>query len=255
RFGSTYDTTALEKLNGKYLKETDDIVIKEINANKLKSITITIFKDNEAIVLKEGEDFKVDIVGEEGQWYEYTYTIFGENFDDDGIYTISLKSEDEAGNVSENSLDTKGKEVSFGIDKTPPTVSIAKIKSGETYAVEEKDATIIADDNLKLSSVAALLDGDSLNEWNEEKIAEHVASGKSYEVAIQGKSTKAHALKVICQDEAGNQTVVNVNDFYVTTNLLVRYVNNRPLFIGSIIGLILLAALIVFLVLRRKKSK
>ncbi len=254
RFGSTYDTTALEKLNGVFLKEPQELVIKEVNANKLEEISITIFKDNEAIELKEGDDFKVDIVGGDGEWYEYTYTIYSENFEEDGVYRVTLHSVDEAGNESENSLDTKGKEISFGIDKTPPTVSVAKIKSGETYAVENKDAVIIADDNLKLASITVKLDGENIASWNEEQIAEYLASGEEYEINIDGSSTKKHDLRVLCEDVAGNQTVVEVNDFYVTTNLLVRYVNNKPLFFGSIFGLLLLIGLIVFLVIRKKRS-
>ena len=45
-----------------------------------------------------------------------------------------------------------------------------------------------------------------------------------------------------------------VEDFYVTTNLWIRYYTNKPLFFGSIAGVIVLAGLIVFLVVYKKKK-
>ena len=45
-----------------------------------------------------------------------------------------------------------------------------------------------------------------------------------------------------------------VEDFYVTTNLWVRYYTNKPLFFGSIGGVILIAGLAVALVVIKKKQ-
>lgn len=48
---------------------------------------------------------------------------------------------------------------------------------------------------------------------------------------------------------------ISVENFYVTTNLLVRYFNNKPLFYGSIAGVLLLVAMIIFLVVYKKKKQ
>ena len=47
-----------------------------------------------------------------------------------------------------------------------------------------------------------------------------------------------------------------MSDFLVSTNIFVRWYNNTPLFIGSIIGVVVLAvAIIAFLVFGKKKKK
>ena len=45
-----------------------------------------------------------------------------------------------------------------------------------------------------------------------------------------------------------------VEEFYVTTNLWVRYYTNKPLFFGSIAGTVFIAGLIVFLIVYKKKK-
>lgn len=252
RFGSSYDIKSLTDMLGKFIKQPTDVVIREINANELSDIVITLFKNGDSIVLEKDKDYSVEIVGDESKWYEYKYTIFADNFNDDGIYSIKVHSVDKAGNESENTLDTKGTEISFGIDKTVPTVVVANLKSGETYAETKKQVIISADDNLKLASVTVYLDDKEFASWD--STSEEISSGKGeFTFEITDSTTKAHNLRVVCLDEAGNETVTEVNDFYVTTNILVRYFNNKPLFIGSIIALILIAALIVFIIIRKRR--
>ena len=41
-------------------------------------------------------------------------------------------------------------------------------------------------------------------------------------------------MKIVCTDAAGNEQTEEITNFYVTTNLFVRYYNNKPLFFGSI---------------------
>lgn len=50
-------------------------------------------------------------------------TVLAKNFADDGVYRLTFYSEDAAGNIAENTLDTKKQEIGFGVDKTSPTWS------------------------------------------------------------------------------------------------------------------------------------
>ena len=258
RFGSTYGfEKATEILNGSYVQKAEDVVVTETNANELKNIKITLFKNSETIVLKEGVDFKIDVKGGNGQWYEYTYTVFAKNFADDGVYRLTFHSEDAAGNIAENTLDTKDMEIGFGVDKTKPNVVVTNLESGKTYPLEKLAVSMSANDNLLLKSVVVYLDNydKEYKSWNAEEIAEIIANKGEFTFDVSGESTSAHKVKVVCTDAAGNEQVEEITDFYVTTNLWVRYYTNKPLFFGSIGGVILIAGLAVALVVIKKKKK
>lgn len=250
RFGSTYALSeSTEKMNGAYVQSPTDVVIREINTDKLSNIKITLFKNNETITLKNGVDYVIELEGGDGQWYQYTYTIFAQNFADDGVYRVTVHSEDAAGNLAENTLDTKDTEVTFGVDKTKPNIIVTNLESKTTYAVEKLTVLISASDNLLLGSVSVYLDdtGKPYKTWTAEEITEIVAAGGAFSFDIPGDSTSAHDVKIVCADAAGNETVEEINDFYVTTNLFVRFYTNKPLLFGSVAGVSVVAGLIVFL--------
>ena len=260
RFGSTYDITQIKDVLGTYSQTSPEIVVSEVNPDELKEHSITLFKNNETITLNEGSDYTMSVIGESNEWHEYIYTIPASNFTDDGIYNITLHSVDKADNVSENTLDTKDSTISFAIDNTPPKAIVANLESGETYAENSRRIVMTADDNLLLSDVAVYLDNSSeaLKKWNENEIAQILGNKnveeKTFEFEISGDSTKAHTLKVLCIDKAGNKTELEYDGFYITTNMWIRYINNKPLLFGSIVGILLLTGGIVFVVTRKKRQ-
>ena len=256
RFGSTYElSNEIEKLIGAYVKSPIDVTVSETNPNELSNIKITMFKNNNTITLSEGNEYKVDIEGGNGEWYKYTYTIYKSNFEDDGVYKLVIHSEDSAGNIAENALDTKNKEISFGIDKTQPTVNLKNIENGKTYALDSMSLQMSATDNLKLSVVTVYLDGKEYKKWSGKELENIIAQGGNFNFEINGDSTSAHTVKVIAADAVGNECSEEIHGFYVTTNLWVRYYNNKALFFGSIGGLIFVAGLIVFLTVWKKKRR
>lgn len=265
RFGSTYALSeAAEKLNGTYVKEPVDVVITETNADELSNIKVTLFKDGETKVLAEGTDYKIDVAGGNGQWYHYTYTIFAKNFDADGVYSLTVESDDKAGNEAKNDQDTKDKAINFGVDSTLPIINIENLESKTTYALDNMIVEMSVKDNLKLTKVIVELDGTEYKTWSAEELEEIIKNGGNFSFDIAGDSTDAHNLVVYAIDAAGNGEKISdtelpanaeeVEDFYVTTNLWVRYYTNKPLFFGSIAGVIVLAGLIVFLVVYKKKK-
>lgn len=256
RFGSTYDMSEETRaINGNWAKEPIDIVITEINPNKLEDLKLTLFKNNETIVLEEGKDYKVTISGGEGEWYVYTYTVFAENFVDDGAYRLSFHSVDEAGNIAENTLDTKATEISFGIDKTMPNVVVANLESGQFYAEDNKTVTISANDNMLLKSVVVYLDGKEYISWGAEELKAVIDANGELSFDISGDSTSAHNVKIICTDAAGNERIEEIKDFFVTTNRFVQFINNKPLLFGSIAGVILIIGFIELLVIYKRKKR
>ena len=197
------------------------------------------------------------MTGGNGAWYHYTYTVFAKNFADDGVYRLTFHSEDAAGNVAENTLDTKDTEVSFGVDATKPNIVVANLENGVTYALENMTVNMSVSDNLLLNSITVYLDNydKAYKTWTAEEISEIIAKNGEFTFDIAGDSKSAHKVKIVSVDAAGNEQVEEITDFFVTTDILVRYYNNKPLFFGSIAGVIVLAGLIVFLVVYKRKKK
>ena len=59
-------------------------------------------------------------------------------------------------------------------------------------------------------------------------------------------------MKIVCTDAAGNEQT-EITDFYVTTNLFVRY-NDKPLFFGSIAAVVVIAGVVIALAAGKKKK-
>ena len=266
RFGSTYALSeTASKLNGTYIQSPVDVVLTETNANALSNIKITLFKDGNPIVLKEGNDYKIDIKGGNGQWYHYTYTVYAKNFADDAVYSLTVESNDAAGNAAKNNQDTKDKAINFGVDSTLPIINIENLESKTTYALDNLTVRMSIEDNLKLVKVIVELDGAEYKVWTDEDLEEIIKNGGNFTFDIPGDSVEAHTLVVYAVDAAGNGEKIlttelpanaeRVENFHVTTNLWVRYYTNTSLFVGSIAGVILLSGLIVFLVVYKKKKK
>lgn len=255
RFGSTYDISAVEDIIGKYIKTPKDIEIVEINADRLSNIKVTVFKNSEAIVLNNGTDYKVVADGGNGNWYKYKYIIYKDNFKDDAAYRINIHSKDSADNIAENTLDTKNSEVSFAVDSTAPLIVVANLEDGKTYAEENKSVMFNVNDNLKVDSVEVYLDGENkpYKVWNNIEVEKFITNNEEFTFDIGSGSNGSHTVKIICTDEAGNTAETVISDFYVTTNMMVRYVNNKSVFFGSIAGAVVVLGGSVFWIFRKKK--
>ncbi len=248
RFGSTYEVDeATNAINGSYAKEPVDIVITEVNANELSNIKVTLFKNNKTITLVEGTDYSLEVTGGDEEWYQYVYTIFKSNFTEDGIYRLSVYSEDAAGNIADNTLDTKNVEINFGIDKSAPAIVVMGLESGETYDEESKLVKLSVNDNLLLAKVLVYIDG--------KEVAVNNPSDGEYEFEILGDTTDAHEIKIVCIDAAGNETVTIIEDVRVTTDQWAQFVSNPVALYGSIGGVLVVLGAVVFLVVYLKKRR
>lgn len=256
RFGSTYELSkSLKKYNGAYVQSVEDVVITEVNANRLENIKLTLFKNSETIVLKENTDYKVTVNGGGGSWYSYTYTVFKSVFSDDGVYRLSIHSEDAAGNVAENTLDTKDKEISFGVDTTLPNIVVANLEKNETYNADKLDVKLSVNDNMVIDTLIVYFDDyeTAYASWNAEEISKIIAENGDFTFTIPGDNEE-HRVKIVCVDAAGNIQEQEIDGFYVTTNRLLQYYNNKGLFFGSIGGGVAVIALVVFFVVKKRKS-
>lgn len=253
RNGSTYSLgEGTKKLINRFVKKAVDVVVYE-TTDEISNIKITLFKNDETIILEEGKDYTVNRVSDDGDWYKYEYTIYDTNFEDDGTYRISIYSEDKAGNIAENNLDVKDVEISFGVDKTLPNLIVTNLESETTYPVDKLSVLMRATDNMKLQDISVELDGKEIASWDEEQIQEMSNNLQDFVFDILGDETSAHTLIITLTDIAGNQRIESISDFYVTRNLWVRFINNKILFYGSIITCLTTGLVIILLVRRKKK--
>ena len=247
RFGSVYDLSGLEDILTKYLRYEEDIVFTETNVDTLdrEAIKLKLTKNGTPADLVEGTDYTVKHEGGNGQWSVYTYTVKKALFADDGRYSISIYSEDAAGNVNENIDEAKKAEISFGIDKTKPVIAPVDLANDVQYAVDMKTASIEIKDNLVLQGVQIYLNG---------KEVEYTVNGETYTFNIP-KSNSKQTVTVVAIDAAGNEEPVEIKGFLVNTNIFVRWYNNTPLFVGSIIGFAALALGTAGFIVFGKKKK
>ena len=259
RKGSTYRIDeSTKKILGKYINKSGDVVVTEINATALSNIKITLFKNDKTLVLKEGEDYRIEVTGGNGEWYSYKYVIFAKNFEDDGVYRISIYSEDEAGNVAENTLDIKNFELTFAVDNTSPNLIVTNLESDTTYPYDNYTVIMQANDNLKLDTLIVKLDGAEYKIWSEEEISEIQSANSEYTFDISGASTRSHQLEIYLKDAADNEMLEVISNFYITTNKWVQFYNNKPIFFGSIAGVVVAFGGLtggVFGIVARRKRK
>lgn len=231
-------------------------------------------------------------IGESG-WYQYAYTIKASNFAEDGVYKISLTSsyaaEDSAKNdstsVPENSVDTSGNAIldtmTFTVDSAAPEIrnivnldqKIADVDqlSGGSLPVRY---TIVDVGGLK--SVKVMLNDKTIQSVTKEELADDAFQFTgSFEIAEQSGTT-AQKVRILATDLAGNvtdtdseaflqahseddenSTYIFFDEVTVSRNSFVRWYANKPLFWGSIGGVVVLAAAVSFVAaaLRRRKLR
>lgn len=251
RFGSNYsfsDTTK-EFLDEVYSNSAKDLVITETNVDSLVFNGISYSLDNKTTELKQGTDYTVKETGGEGSWKQYTYTIKKENFEKEGRYSVTIDSEDKATNTMNNKV--KESNINFVIDKTPPTVVITGIEES-SYRADSRDMSVNVSDNTAVKRLDIMVDGKSVATYSQEDVQE--AGGKI--VYTLNSSNSKQKVKAVAVDMADNEATSDNHNILITTNLFIQYINNKPLFIGSIIALVLIAGgAIYFFVFRRKKSE
>lgn len=256
RFGSVYSITeSTKKILNKFISKEEDITFIETNVDALQEVRITLFKDNITKVLVRGKDYTVKEISGENMWHQYIYKIKKENFVEDGVYRIIVYSVDEANNKSGNNMDSKLTEISFAVDKTPPNIIVADLESNKTYPLANKPVSMSVNDNLSLESVDVLLNGEELKSWTKEEIKNGGLQDSGFNFEISGDSTKAHTISIVATDSAGNKQTVDIKNFYVTTNLIIRFRNNKIVFYGTTGGMTTIALLAVYAILRRRKLK
>ncbi len=253
RFGSVYTfdqkTDELIGDQGKYYtNQEQDLTIIETNVDTLEFKEITCNLNGQLKTLKEGTDFTVGVDGSDATWKQYTYKINKENFVDEGTYILTIYSEDRATNTSDNN--SKGKKIEFVVDKTNPSVLISGIENGGQYRTNSKEMTIDVEDNVRLSKVVVMINGEE-TVYDAAKL--HEVDGKI--VLNITDASQWQEIQVTVYDAAGNVQNSETMRVLVTANILVQWYRNTPVFYGSIGTSAAAVAGVWWFFFKRKKSK
>lgn len=256
RDGSTYKVNEYTKklIEKGYTNDPQDIVIVETNVDTLTFIELSYTKDGKLVKLVEGKDYKIGMTGGEDSWKQYTYTIFASAFDEEGKYNINISSVDRAKNESNNKVQEMT--VEFVVDKTIPTMAISNLKNRGRYDTNTHQFIINVKDNTSLSKVEIYMEnaagelvlvdtlkGDDLT----------VEDGKLY-IDIASKDGFQKVM-IIAYDEAGNATEPAEYSVLVTENKLLLFYANKPLFFGTIFGVLAVIGFIFFIIWKRRKDE
>ena len=240
-------------LDDYYAKEEQDLVVTEINVDTLVNNGISYGRDGELVNLEKGSDYTVRESGSDVSWKEYQYTIDKKNFEEEGHYTVTIDSEDRATNVQNNKV--KDSDIEFVIDKTAPSVVITGVENGEQYRADSRDMTVNVADNMAMGTVDIYL-GDGITPDKSYKASEIERTGGALTYTI-GNADEFQDVRAVARDAAGNEAETEGISVLVTSNLLIQYVNNTPLLVGSIIVVLLIAggACWYFLIFKKKKNE
>ena len=257
RNGSTYDLQEISSLvEKKYLRYVDmeDLHISEMNVDRIENFSIymnkageVLTKSQEGMLPSKRESnviyYDAEVIGNDETGYEYIYTLYRENFENEGIYNLMFYSKDRAGNEVNNTLTEKGAEITFVVDNTAPTVVIDGIEGGEFYAEEYRDVNVYVSDYTQLVEALFYLvdeDGVTVETYNYLELAEN--AGEVVTIRIPSNDKSLH-LDYIARDIAGNEiTSIMIDDgvvptsFMITTNKWLQIRNNETVLTGIILG-------------------
>ena len=247
RYGSTYyiSDTVTNKLLNSYTNESSNVEIHEINVEELSRHDVSVIRDSSASILKEGDQFEIkNVTGEDMNWNDYTYTVFDQNFENEGVYTVQTNSVTDI-TEQESSSSNTGLEVKFVMDTTEPEAYISGIADKQKYDSESQPITITLSDNAMLKNAVVYVDDEIL------ETEDFTAAAGVINTELPEKNFN-QVVKVVAHDQAGNTYTTPDVTVRITSNIFFRYME---LFIGGGIGALLILAGVIGLLVSRKRKK
>lgn len=269
RYGSVFvlDEASYEWLHQggaayRYANQETEIGVMEINVDEIDAYSIAVDRDGELKNLEEGSEFEVEKTRNEAAWRVNYYHIKAENFAEEGNYDVTITSRDKAANQVNNQTVKKSDgalPIEFTIDKTAPTVVVSGIENGGRYMADSRNMMLDVKDNLALDTVSITVgDGEPeiirAEELREADgiISRPISSSDRYQTV---RITAADAAgNVLGQEAPGDEGVDIILSVLVTSNIMIQFFMNKPLFYGTIIGLLALLVLILILIKRKRRQ-
>lgn len=274
RNGSTFELVnteakeAVEKYstNQTPQQERVDVEIKEINVSKrVGDSIITVTRDNKKAKILTEDDYFIE-EGKNGDsnngWYETTYRIDKSNFEDDGVYIITIETNDETGNTNSNNKST----VQFSVDSTAPKIVISGVRDNANLKEDEVNLRITFSDK-NLYSIGSMhgddmiikINNDTYNFDDLDKLGAEISNDDTgniimlMNVKANGKNSKNN-ISVSLRDRADN--VSEFRDSEITFRLSATFLMRHRWIAITVVALILLVLGIdIFFIAKKVKRK
>ncbi|SFU76976.1 Ig-like domain-containing protein [Butyrivibrio sp. INlla21] len=194
-----------------YVKEPVDVKITEINIDDLTAKNVSVSRDNSDVIsLKEGKNYTVSKQGDDESWKTFTYTIKRSNFERDGVYSISISTQDRASNKQDNK--SRDADVTFAVDMTSPSVVAAGIEENGIYEETSHSFNVDVNDNMGVESLLVYVDGKVVGNYDQLAID----SGEDMSFTLD-ESEETRTITMIAEDFAGNKEVKVISGVLVST--------------------------------------
>lgn len=149
-------TEVIEKYQ---IAEPVDIEFSEISDSPV-TFCLSLTRDGEEIELREEKEYTVEVRDGDGMWMIYTYRIYKETFNEDGLYRLYLLS----GDSKAEGENTGGKALGEGKSQTGSKEEKAGAEEMPDTAIRRLEIVFSLDHTLKQSD-----DGKNLEAVNEEE--------------------------------------------------------------------------------------
>ena len=212
RFGSVYVLSNGTKsmVDNYYVTRPQDVVITEINVDTLSYKDVSVAYDGNVKELTENRNYTTSDLTNSNSWHSITYTINASNFKKDGIYSVTVYSEDKATNKQSNQ--TKDAEISFLLDTTAPSVVVSGVEDGGVYEEASHDFTINATDTIGIKNLEVLVDNNQIAQYSADELN---VTGGTEQLTVDGKDDYQQVV-IVCTDVAGNETRLAYNNILIS---------------------------------------
>jgi hypothetical protein len=202
-----------------------------------EAISNQYFKDDLIPKLLIQDHSAYDIIAQTLDGEDYK---LGEPITSEGKHVLFFEVKDKAGNIKQMSVE-------FILDKTLPVVKFAGAESGETYY--DPVSLGIHLDNPKDRITNVWVNGKL---WKFDRTKDD--NGNTV-LSKKFKDIDQYKVKVAAVDDAGNKVTTEFPFIIAKKAAIVKFYENKPLFAGSIVGVLALIGLGVTAVVRRRKEE
>ena len=269
RNGSTFliNKDAENLINQYYVYDVnEDLVISEINTDPVENYTVKLNGKE----LEEDTEYTTETSSPEDEWSVRKYTIDKDLFEAEGEYNIVVESVDKTETSAYS--DVKGLNLSWVVDQTAPIVAVSGLENDGRYKTKEQVVTAIpTDDGGKLKSFKVVVSdknkknssksGTTLVDLTGDKLEKYLDENDG-KVTFKVPEGYQENVRIICTDYAAHKNESETNTYdkvfskvTVSPSNVVIFYANKPLFYGSIAGVIVvLGGGIIFFIWRRRRE-
>lgn len=241
RFGSKY-AMMNERILNRAIRVAEDIVLEEHSVDRLdlNASKVAVIKDGKELELSKNLYSVKESGGVDSNWV-YKYFVSKDAFKEDGKYQVQTYSK----TLNGTSTSSLGQEYSFILDTSKPEIIVAGIENGSSYNEVSRKVAIEVRDLSGVKTIKAMLNGDEVS----------LSEKDGFFYIDVPESNKKQNVTVVVEDKAGNTGITEVDDFLVTSNIIVSMVNNT--FVKGVLGIlgVSVVSLLGILAKRRKLSK